>query len=385
MIPISRRGFLAGTAGFLVTAAARSAVPGTGARKLVVVIARGGMDGLSVTPPIGDRAYLGLRGPIAVTNALPLDADFGFNPGLGNFARLMAAGQARFAPAVAIPVRGERSHFEAQDLLENGGGRLHAAESGWLNRALAATGAEGIAAGPDTPLVIRGPAPVGAWNPSAPVAVAPPRVTSVLQQLYGGDALLGGALAGALEVQGETQALGETGGRRANDLRGFGGAVARLMRAPGGPNVVAVSQLGFDTHQRQGANDGLLFSRLKQLDDFVGGLEAGLGGGWSDTVVVVATEFGRTARINGTGGTDHGTASTALLAGGAVRRGGLIGDWPTLAPARLFEGRDLQPTLDMRALLKGVLGEHLGLDRAVLDTQVFPDSAAIAPVRGVCA
>jgi uncharacterized protein (DUF1501 family) len=140
---------------------------------------------------------------------------------------------------------------------------------------------------------------------------------------------------------------------------------------------------GFDTHANQGAAQGQLAGRLAYVDAFIDGLSTGLGSSWRDTVVIMATEFGRTARVNGTKGTDHGTASTALVLGGGLKSGGVIGDWPTLASNRLFENRDTAPTLDMRGLFKGVLRDHMGVERAALDNQVFPGSANIAPVTGV--
>jgi uncharacterized protein (DUF1501 family) len=157
------------------------------------------------------------------------------------------------------------------------------------------------------------------------------------------------------------------------------------MLEPNGPQIAAVSLDGFDTHANQGAADGQLATRLRGLDAALDGLSSGLGPEWKNTVVVVATEFGRTARMNGTKGTDHGTASTALVLGGSLKRGGIIGDWPTLQQARLFENRDTAPTLDMRGLFKGVLAEQLGVDRHALDTTVFPDSAGVAPVAGLVA
>jgi uncharacterized protein (DUF1501 family) len=167
--------------------------------------------------------------------------------------------------------------------------------------------------------------------------------------------------------------------------RQAGATVAKFMLEPNGPQIVAISVDNFDTHANQGAATGLLASRLTYLDALLDGLSGGLGAEWRNTVVVAATEFGRTARINGTGGTDHGTASTALVLGGSLKTQGIIGDWPTLQPARLFEDRDTAPTLDMRALFKGVLSEHMGVDRRALDTVVFPGSGPVAAVRGVLA
>jgi uncharacterized protein (DUF1501 family) len=163
----------------------------------------------------------------------------------------------------------------------------------------------------------------------------------------------------------------------------LGATLAGFMREPGGPQIAAVSLDGFDTHAGQGAAQGQLATRLSYLDAVLDGIHTGLGPEWKNTVVVVATEFGRTARVNGTAGTDHGTASTALLLGGALKPGGIVGDWPTLRTPALYENRDLAPTLDMRGLFKGVLAEHLGAPRAALDTVVFPDSAGVKPVAGL--
>ncbi|MEO8926910.1 MAG: DUF1501 domain-containing protein, partial [Caulobacteraceae bacterium] len=219
----------------------------------------------------------------------------------------------------------------------------------------------------------------------------------ILQDLYAHDPLLGPALASGLateamaRVANQDAAMTQPDGPAANgpprpgaaQARKLGATLAGFMVQPGGALVAAVEMDGFDTHAGQGAAQGVLATRLAYVDAFLDGLSAGLGPAWRDTVVVMATEFGRTARVNGTGGTDHGTASTALLLGGALKKGGIVGDWPTLAQKALFENRDTAPTLDMRGLFKGVLRDHLGVDRVKLDTLVFPGSAEAAPVSGV--
>ena len=167
--------------------------------------------------------------------------------------------------------------------------------------------------------------------------------------------------------------------------RQLGATLAGFMIQPGGPQVAAVSIDGFDTHANQGSSQGQLATRLAYLDAALDGLAKGMGPAWKDTAVVVVTEFGRTARVNGTNGTDHGTASTALLLGGALKHGGIVGDWPTLAEAKLFENRDTAPTLDMRGLFKGLLVGQFGVDRRALDTVVFPDSETAAPTSGLIA
>ncbi len=386
----SRRGVLSLGAGLGLTflAAPVLADPLAAKHKLVVIVCRGAMDGLSVSPPVGDRDYAALRGSIAIPadKVLKLDGDFGLHPKLTTVYGLSQMGKARIAPAVAIPER-IRSHFEAQDLLESGGPHLYDVTTGWLNRALSAASRDGkvtaISVGPEEPLILRGPAPVQSWSPGGKAPADLARVATTLQDLYKNDPILGPALASGLQT--EAAALALNGGQALNgrDARGLAVTAGRFVASDGGPSIAVLSLDGFDTHAGQGAAEGQLANRLKALDDVVAGLKEGLGPSWSQTVVVAATEFGRTAHVNGTGGTDHGTASTLVLAGGALKPGGIIGDWPTLQQARLFENRDLAPTLDVRQVFKGLLRDHLGVDRAALDTQVFPGSRSAAPVSGL--
>lgn len=398
----TRRRALAIATGFglsmqFVAHAAGAAAQGAPRRKVIVVICRGGMDGLSVAPPVGDPDYLALRRGLAVQDGLKLDGTFSLHPSLAAVHRLAQAGQARIAPAVATADRA-RSHFEAQDVLESGASAVYAASSGWLNRAVQALGkVEALSVGPTAPLLLRGPAATSSWSPGREVD-AQARLPTLLQDLYKDDPILGPALARGLATEAMAQAAmthldlpdqqpmaGQGGvqgfvrqGQQA--ARRLGATVAQLMREPTGPQIAALSLDGFDTHANQA---GQLATRLAYLDAVLDGVQGGLGDQWRDTVVLVATEFGRTARVNGTNGTDHGTASAALLLGGGLKAGGLVGDWPTLRAGALYEDRDLAPSLDMRGLFKGMLAEHMGLDRRILDTLVFPDSAGIAPVTGL--
>ena len=385
----SRRDLLARAAGgvslTLLGGRAAFADPAHAQRKLVVILCRGAMDGLSATPPTGDPDYAGLRGAIALRSdqALPIDGHFGLHPRLPTLHALLLAGQARFAPAVALPQR-IRSHFEAQDLLESGGERLYAASTGWLNRTLAALGAradvKALAVGAQEPLILQGPVASESWSPGGRANGGAARIAAALQELYREDPVLLAALASGLATEAQVEGLG-AGAVKSGDVRGFAVTAGRFLAAPAGPSIAVLSLDGFDTHANQGAAEGQLANRLAALDGAVAGLRDGLGSDWGRTVVLAATEFGRTARVNGTGGTDHGTASTLFLAGGAVKPGGLVGDWPTLQRARLFEDRDLAPTLDIRSVFKGVLADHLGVDRRRLDAQVFPASRE-APLLG---
>jgi uncharacterized protein (DUF1501 family) len=380
----------------LMMAHSARADDGLAKKKLVVIIARGGMDGLSVSPPIGDSAYRGLRGQIAIPadQALKLDSDFALHPKLVAIHALALKGQARIAPSVATPDRA-RSHFEAQDVLESGMVQVYSSSSGWLNRTLGALQArhvEAMSVGSQAPLLLRGPIQAASWSPGR--TPQGERLPMLLSDLYRNDPLLSKAFASGLEISSMAQQATSNGDMMAQGLgpqgpaalqasRQMGKTVAGFMVQPKGPQIVGLSLDGWDTHANQGAAEGQLANRLANLDALVDGLASGLGPEWNNTVVVVATEFGRTAHVNGTGGTDHGTASTALVMGGALKKGGIIGDWPTLASNKLFENRDLAPTLDMRGLFKGVLAEHLGVDRRALDTSIFPDTSAIAPAANL--
>ncbi|HLI65215.1 MAG TPA: DUF1501 domain-containing protein [Caulobacteraceae bacterium] len=428
-LDLSRRGALAAAAGFglSITFLGRQAFAASegdmAKRKLVVVICRGAMDGLSVAPPIGDANYQRLRGEIAIApfgqpnGALQLDETFGLHPRLETVHTLALAGQARIAPAIATPDRA-RSHFEAQDVLESGMEVVYGANSGWLNRAMGALATTrrvtAMSVGPQAPLILRGPVEAASWSPGG-YKDRDPRLPQILTDLYAGDPLLSPALASGLQTQAmaavatagmttaappaamnaagqppaadqaaAVQRYAQQANQQAADAaRKLGTTLAHFMTEPNGPQIAAVSIDGFDTHANQGAAEGQLATRLRGLDAALDGLSTGLGPEWTNTVVVVATEFGRTARINGTKGTDHGTASTALVLGGGLKKGGIIGDWPTLADARLFENRDTAPTVDMRALFKGVLAEQMGVDRRALDATVFPNSAGVAPLTGI--
>jgi uncharacterized protein (DUF1501 family) len=377
-------------------------------RKVVVIVCRGGMDGLSLAPPVGDPGYHALRGDLALKDALPLDGTFGLHPQLTATHALAMDGQARIAPAIATPDRA-RSHFEAQDVLESGASGVYSASSGWLNRAVEALQAhrkiDAISIGPTAPLILRGKIQTASWSPGRLVD-AEARLPTLLMDLYRNDPLLGPALARGLATEtmakdvtaqtvqpaamtgpssaapmaAQASLAGRPGQQGREASRSLGTSLAGFMREPGGPTVAAISLDGFDSHANQA---GLIATRLAALDAVIDGLHAGLGPEWRNTVVLVATEFGRTARVNGTAGTDHGTASAALILGGALKRGGVVGDWPTLKENALFENRDVAPTLDMRGLFKGVLADHMGVDRAVLDGVVFPASAAARPVAGL--
>ena len=376
--------------------------PDTRQPRFVLIIMRGAVDGLAAVPPYADRDYTALRGEFALrapgehNGALPLNGFFGLHPALGFLQQCYAARELTVFHALASPYR-ERSHFDGQDVLENGSTRAHALQTGWLNRALQRSPATarreaGVALGQNVPLVMRGPAAVTSWSASKLSALDDDTLARITD-LYAQDPLLATRLADA--VAADAIAADPDGGMMngkadPNDRNAPGNraryaevvrAAAGFLREPEGPKVAVFDTTGWDTHANEGGAEGQLAGRLGALDAALATLKQELGATWNDTAVLMVTEFGRTAAINGTRGTDHGTGTAALLVGGAVAGGRVIADWPGLAGRSLYQGRDLAPTLDLRSVLKGVLHEHLAVPARELEQSVFPDSAAAAPLR----
>jgi uncharacterized protein (DUF1501 family) len=365
-------------------------------RRTVVILLRGALDGLGAVPPIGDPDYARQRGALALERdgVIALDGTFALNPALSPLQPLWDAKELLVLHAIASPYR-ERSHFDGQNLLENGTVRPQGSADGWLNRALGATRQPrdgrrlGLAVGGAVPLLMRGSVPVASWEPQvmAPVDAS---FLDLLAVVYARDPLFGPALAEAIKAEAmSSAALGDDAkpkrgaGRRGVGPKAFKALAAsagKLLAASDGARVAALDMGGWDTHANQGTARGRLFDNLAGLADGLVALKDALGPAWRQTAVVVMTEFGRTVAANGTGGTDHGTATTAWLLGGAVAGGRVLTDWPGLAPAALHQGRDLRPTADLRALLKAVLQPQLQLSSDMLGRTVFPDSDTIRPL-----
>jgi len=369
---------------------------GPSERKLALVILRGAMDGLAAVPPVGDPHYLALRGRLALPQegaaaALPLSEGFSMHPKLTFLAESWKRRELAILHAAAPPYR-DRSHFDGQDVLESGGDSVFAVKDGWLNRALLRLPperkAEGLAIASAVPLVLRGPAATATWAPSfAPQA--DDDTLARLMDLYADDAMLGPMLAKAVETADvvEDAAMTGAGGRRGRygpaQYRLLAEAAARLLAAPNGPATAVLSFDGWDTHANQGSVDGQLALRLAGLDAALLALRQGLGPLWSQSVVVVATEFGRTVAENGTRGTDHGTGGVAFVLGGAVQGGRFLGDWPGLAPKALYQNRDLAPANDLRGLFASVLEQHWGLGSGEVSKAVFPGAGALRREPGL--
>ncbi|WP_181705518.1 DUF1501 domain-containing protein [Chthonobacter rhizosphaerae] len=398
---VSRRQILAGT-GALITWAYQTriagAVPGRDPRLLVINL-RGGLDGVGAVAPVGDPDYHRLRGEAVLSpddpaRGLPLDGFFVLHPALPTLGRLYRSGDALIAHAVSTPYR-QRSHFDAQDVLESGLPGVGRSRSGWLNRALGALPrgdrlgpASGLVVGATVPLLLRGEAEVLSWMPPG-YAAAGEDIRGRLADLYRHtDPELLRVFKAALrldDLSGETAAqaaMGRAAPSRPGALdtaRMTAAAVGRLLLDPAGPRVGAMDLSGWDTHVDGEPFDARFVGQLERLDAVLHDLAESLAPVWRQTIVCAVTEFGRTVRLNGSG-TDHGVGTVAILAGGAVRGGRVLADWPGLGASALYEGRDLLPTLDIRSLFKGLLRDHLGVDQERLVDAIFPDSAGVPPI-----
>jgi uncharacterized protein (DUF1501 family) len=377
--------------------------------RMLTIVLRGGLDGLAAVAPVGDPDWVKLRGDKALVldgkiPALPLDSFFALNPAMPTLLRMYQAGQAAIVHACATPYR-ERSHFDGQDVLESGLAKPGRAESGWLNRALGGLEAEArvrrdgraFAVGPVTPLVVRGPTPVLSWTPTRIQPASEDTMARLIELYHHTDVELARAIEGRRDLTtlaraGDPTAMAPTEGNALPQgfpaqVRAFfadaAGTAAKFLARPDGPRVGALAFNGWDTHIDEGADSGRLATLLGALDGALAAAEKNMGEAWRETVVTVVTEFGRTARINGTNGTDHGTGTIALLAGGALKGGRVLADWPGLKNAQLHEGRDLAATIDLRAVLKGLLKDHLRVSDQALAASVFPGSGDVKAMAGL--
>ena len=333
------------------------------------------LDGLHIVAPTGDPAYAGLRGDFAqdFANGAKLDGFFLLHPALAGTAQMYSDRQALFVHAVASPYR-DRSHFDGQNVLETGGSGAYRLKDGWMNRLLGLLPpeeAKALAVSSTVPMALRGSHEVSSYAISqlpSPSDDLLARVTS----LYEGDQQLHALWSAALETRMRAGGpMQEKGGQKGTAT----GALAAKMLVGDGARIAMIETNGWDTHSAQ---RGRLAAQLKDLDQLLGALKTGLGADWANTLVVVATEFGRTARPNGTGGTDHGQASVAMLLGGTVAGGKVIADWPGLSNASLYEGRDLKPTTDLDSLIAGALAQHYRLAPARVMTTLFPETKGSA-------
>lgn len=372
---IGRRQFLNAMGASLLSYSLPSigAAPQTKPR-LVWVVLRGAMDSLQAVVPIGDEHLMDLRRELVepvLPDLLPLDSDFALHPAMGNLHSWYRQGQMAPVVAVATPYR-ERSHFSAQDVLESGRNpATH--DSGWLGQAIELRTRKAVALAQNMPASMRSAVGATTWFPSR-IPAADPDYYEQLLALYESSPMLSRQLEKALTAREKFDVMGSEKSR--GRFEELAEAAGKMLADGDGPDAIMLEMGGWDTHNNQLSRGARL---LTDLDNGLDRLRVHAGSRWSDTLVVIATEFGRTVAINGTRGTDHGTASAMFLAGGAMRGGRVLGDWPGLAAGSLYEGRDLMPTADVRAWVAAILAQHWQLTSAEL-RNLFPALGALPVV-----
>lgn len=373
---LDRRGFLSSAATLLATPRLLFAQADT-ERRFVLILQRGAADGLHTVVPYADPAYARWRGALALdaSSVLKLDGTFALHPALTHLRQLYGVGQASFFHAIASPYR-DRSHFDGQNVLETGGNAPYQLRDGWMNRLMSLlppTGKQPIAFAPAVPMVLRGAHEVTSYAPSA-LPQANDDLMLRVAQLYTTDSQLHGLWSSALEARGMAAGMAGGQGEQKNrqDPAALGRLVAGFLARVDGPRIAFIETSGWDTHSAQSQR---LDAQLRGLDGLIGGLQQGLGAAWSKTAVLVATEFGRTVAVNGTGGTDHGTGAVSMLLGGLVQGGRVVADWPGLATTSLLDGRDLRPTLELNALITQTCAELYGLEPERVARALFPEIA----------
>ena len=390
---VSRRSFLArslalgcsAAASPLLTPVTLAAAPWD--NRLVVIVLRGGMDGLGVVQPYGEAEFTAWRGKpdVGGTNgSSDLDGRFAMHAALGPLQPLWRAGQLGFAHAVSTPYRDKRSHFDGQDILETGTAGLDGTRDGWLNRLLQVANADdphtAYAVGHESPVLLSGKAPYSSWSPDVDLEMSP-QARALAEIIMSGDPAFEAALREALDLAdrdgdpvvpdmangGMVGMMADTGKGRKRGHK----AVARFagQQLAGPARIATFSLSGWDTHQRQ---EPALARALSRLADVLLVLKEELGVAWDRTAVLAVTEFGRTVQLNGTKGTDHGTGGAMVYAGGALNGGRVVADWPGLSERDLYKGRDLMPTRDLRAHAAWVIRDLFGVSVDDLERVVFP-------------
>ncbi len=380
---LNRRSFVT-AAGTLVLA---SGMGGTMAfaqapteRRFVFIIQRGAADGLGTLAPVGDPAFVSQRGVLAqdFVDAPTLDGMFALHPAMPQISGLYAAKEALFLHAVASPYR-DRSHFDGQNILETGGTSAYQFKDGWLNRMLSLIPrdeARAIALAATVPMALRGAVEVASYAPSS-LPYASDDLMGRVSAMYQGDPKLHEIWEQAIATR---MLTGDMSGDKGRNAIATGTLAAKMLMSDSGSRVAMIETGGWDTHAGQ---RGRLANQLKGLDGMIGALKAGLGSQWANTMVVVATEFGRTVEVNGTQGTDHGTGSVAMLLGGAVNGGRIVADWPGLSDPALYEGRDLKPTMDLDRVIASAIADHYRIDGARAAKTLFPEMQKVALIEGL--
>ena len=361
---MKRRNFLKGSLGTLyMMASPNMAFPDVKLteKRLLVVLLRGGLDGLAAVPPLADKNLSKIRKDVLVQGANDLDGFFGIHPNLKFLESEYQSGNAAFVHATSFPYTG-RSHFDGQNIMETGSEQAYAVTSGWVGRAMNAAGFSSLAVSLPIPIILRGNEVNSNYFPTN-FSKATKKEYAEVEKMWKSDSQLNGMLKDISSRHTTNHGRGDT-----IELIGF---AASQMHKPNGPRVGLLEIDGFDTHALQGNEQGEHAELLEDLDNILRFFKKRMGPLYDDTAIVTVTEFGRTAFENGTQGTDHGWGSSIILAGGLVKGKQVVSDWPGLSKRNLFEDRDLKMTIDARDIYAEVVKTVFDLEDDVISEHVF--------------
>ena len=365
---ISRRVFLSGSASLIVTAPMISRAFGSTSSKknLIVVMLRGGMDGLTAVPYIGNNILRKARPDIGVNKPIKITSDFALHPQLKQFKKLWDQNKASIFHATSIPYTG-RSHFEGQYLMESGGTLPYYDKTGWLGRALEPFNKKSLSISLPMPLILRGGRDLDNFMPSAN-RLPDDKTLKILAADYEQDEVLGDILR---IIRKRPISMMQSSKNSNQDVKKLAKIAGQQIAQPDGPSIAVFDIAGFDTHADQGGDNGEHAKKLKQFDQIIGTLEDEMGSTFEDTIIVSLTEFGRTIDQNGGSGTEHGYGSAILMAGGLLHKSKIISNWPGLEKKNLFEGRDLDSSIDARAVYASILARILDSDHKQIVKNAF--------------
>lgn len=369
---MKRRTFLGGAATLTLAGTGALAANTTGQRRLLVILLRGGMDGLAAIPPVGDSELREIRAGLTPSTPLPGNGFFGVHPALPTFASLMGQGEAVAIHATGFAYRG-RSHFEGQDIMQSGVEKPFTSQSGWLGRAMQKSGTgSSVAISIPMPLILRGDPGAETEFPTA-IPAPPASAYAAVREMWATDASLSALNQRAYKggANGMMHNESEESFEERRSPQGLAQQAGARMAPDDGPLVGLIDLVGFDTHAAQGADEGIHATRLQMVDDIIRAYKSAVGQRWKHSLVLTVTEFGRTALQNGTTGSDHGWGGCILAAGGLVQKSGVVADWPGLERSKLWESRDLAVTMDAKAVYAEALQSVFGLSVAQIQHGVL--------------
>ena len=366
---MNRRQFTLGTTSLLLSGLvpikAKSSIYDN-KKNLVVIMLRGAMDGLTSVPYIHDNTLEKVRPDIFVKKLLNLNSDFSLHPKLSSYHKLWNNNEATIVHATNIPYTG-RSHFDGQNLMESGGIVPYKTKTGWLGKGIDVAGLDGLSMSLPMPLLLRGKKNQDNFYPSK-LSMPSKNLIDILKHHYDDEPLLKNSFNKLI-----SRPLSMTKSSNNKNIKTLARIAAKELKKEDGPRVAVFEVFGFDTHAAQGGADGEHGQKLKLVDDAFQILKKNLGETFKNTLILTLTEFGRTLVQNSGYGTEHGYGTSVLLAGGLLKKSQIFADWPGIKKKELFEQRDLNSTLDARAIYCSAMSLCFDTDFELLNKHVFPD------------